>query len=159
MKHFTITITGLCADDVPEDWIYEAAAAAEVQLQEPEHAGGDHNQQWESGGVSITTKIEHRDPPCTLCKCGATTFKFGFRVCPYHMVHGEDDPPCTVCHNGKPVPAIWVAKGDDTDGWYVEGHSDSHGWFCMELENERQVDEQLRELGFTDDQITEAKNQ
>lgn len=36
MKRFTITITGACADDVPDEWIHDAAASAAVQIEEPE---------------------------------------------------------------------------------------------------------------------------
>lgn len=36
MKHFTITIEGDCANDVPLDMIHAMASCAEVQVVEPE---------------------------------------------------------------------------------------------------------------------------
>lgn len=40
---------------------------------------------------------EHAHGSCTLCACHARVELFGFRVCSYHAVFGEDDPPCPVC--------------------------------------------------------------
>lgn len=52
-------------------------------------------------------------------------------------------------------------SGDETEGYYLEGYSTQatddpgydggiYGWFCMELENWAQVQEQLKQLGFTE---------
>lgn len=48
---------------------------------------------------------------CTLCRCAATTEKFGFRVCAYHFEHGEDDPPCSTCNH----PALDHDLANDPD--------------------------------------------
>lgn len=54
---------------------------------------------WEEGPV---------DGKCALCDCKAIGRLFGFRVCPYHKDHGEDDPPCPDC--GQPRVAFYVTK-------------------------------------------------
>lgn len=35
-------------------------------------------------------------------------------------------------------------------GFYLEGISPIHGWFCIEVSEPREVVEQLHELGFPD---------
>lgn len=41
---------------------------------------------------------------CAICRCPATATVFGFRVCDYHVTHGEDDPSCPSC-NWPPPPS------------------------------------------------------
>lgn len=38
---------------------------------------------------------------CAICRCRATSAVHGFRVCAYHLTHGEDDPTCPTCHHPK----------------------------------------------------------
>lgn len=48
-----------------------------------------------------------------------------------------------------PVPAaeaLWVCTAYDDGGFYVEGQSPVHGWFCMELETPIDLVRELREL-------------
>jgi hypothetical protein len=36
--------------------------------------------------------------PCALCVCDSEGDLYGYKVCGYHLTHGEDDPPCPNCH-------------------------------------------------------------
>lgn len=36
--------------------------------------------------------------PCTLCACDSEGEIFGYKVCAYHLTHGEDAPPCPNCN-------------------------------------------------------------
>lgn len=59
MKHFTITIEGDCADDVPLDLIYGMAACAEVQVVEPEvHSEDDIHNPTRFNTWNVETKVE-----------------------------------------------------------------------------------------------------
>lgn len=45
---------------------------------------------------------------CALCRCKARFRLFGFKVCSYHIEHGEGDPDCPYCHQYKLYDPRWT---------------------------------------------------
>ncbi len=45
----------------------------------------------------MSKEKKRMNPKCALCRCDAVGVVFGFRVCSYHLEHGEDDAPCPNC--------------------------------------------------------------
>lgn len=43
---------------------------------------------------------------CAICRCDATTTKFGFPVCWHHAEHGEDGPVCPTCNHPNPLSPL-----------------------------------------------------
>lgn len=59
MKHFRIIIEGDIDDDVPELWVHAMAAAAEVQVAEPEiWVAADPDNPTSIEVTNLTTKVE-----------------------------------------------------------------------------------------------------
>lgn len=51
------------------------------------------------------TRIRGR---CALCRCKAVDTLYSFKVCLYHLRHGEDDPPCPFCHRSLFFDPRWT---------------------------------------------------
>jgi hypothetical protein len=45
---------------------------------------------------------------CALCRCRAKHRLYGFRVCHYHITHGEGDPDCPYCFQYKLYDPRWT---------------------------------------------------
>jgi hypothetical protein len=45
---------------------------------------------------------------CALCRCRAKHDLHGFRVCDYHLNHGEDDRACPYCHTYLMFDPRWT---------------------------------------------------
>lgn len=45
---------------------------------------------------------------CALCRCRAKSDLHGFKVCDYHVTHGESDTPCPYCHQYRLFDPRWT---------------------------------------------------